>query len=150
VLHSCRPLGRSLGMSTLTVTFPCRFFFLGSDRSSIPIIGLVRALPHCRRFSVYNVYQCYRISTSHVPEVALGEILSSAAAPATSLASQIVRRDDMEDNDPDPSPSSTASKGKSRTYLGSFNCVACTPSKGNECYKVVRINFTHLMPFEIS
>jgi hypothetical protein len=30
MLRSYRPLGRSLGMSTLAVTFPCWLFFLGS------------------------------------------------------------------------------------------------------------------------
>ena len=51
MLHSYRPLGRSLSMSTLAVTFPCRFFFLGSGiHIAFPYLPLL----HCRRFSVYH------------------------------------------------------------------------------------------------
>jgi len=60
VLHSYRPLGRSF-MSTLAVTFPCRFFSLGSE---IDLAFPYLPLPHCRRFSVYHVYQCYQIDIS--------------------------------------------------------------------------------------
>jgi hypothetical protein len=45
-------LSTSWSMSTLAVTFPCRFFFLGSG---IDIAFPYLPLPHCRRFSVYHV-----------------------------------------------------------------------------------------------
>src|SRR6267143_2547903 len=53
MLHSYQPLDRSLDMSYLAVTFPCRSFFLGPG---IAYIALPYSPPpHCRRFSVYRV-----------------------------------------------------------------------------------------------
>src|SRR6202007_1266454 len=46
MLHSYRPLGRSLSMSTLAVTFPCRFFFGSGVYIAFPYLPLL----HCRRF----------------------------------------------------------------------------------------------------
>jgi len=45
MLHSYRPLGRSLGMSYLAVTFPCRSFFHGSGLHSIPIFAPASGKP---------------------------------------------------------------------------------------------------------
>ena len=53
MLHSYRPLDRSLGMSYLAVTFPCQSFFLGSGIAYITFP--YSPPPYCRRFSVYRV-----------------------------------------------------------------------------------------------